>query len=216
MSVVAIIPAYNEEKTIGAVLKTLTQLKVLDEIIVISDGSTDNTVLEAKKYNVEVIELKQNQGKTKAIFLGVNNSNADTILMLDADLIGLTPKHVIALINPVLSGEYDMSIGVFRHGRGATDFAQKIAPFLSGQRAINRKVFEKLQSYHVKDYGIEMALTQVAEKEKIRVKQVELWDLTHVMKEEKRGILIGLLSRIKMYWDVIFSAIKIKLEMMTR
>lgn len=216
MSVVAIIPAYNEGKTIGGVLRTLTQLKVLDEIIVVSDGSNDNTVSVAKNYNVRIIELDENQGKSKAILLGVQNSDAKTILMLDADLIGLTPEHVIALLNPVLSGDYDMSVGVFKHGRGATDLAQKLAPYLSGQRAINREFFEKLELYHIKDYGIEMALTKIAEKDKVRVKQVELWDLTHVMKEEKRGLWIGLLSRMKMYWDVIFYAIKIKLEMLTR
>ena len=216
MSVVAIIPAYNEESTIGAVLKTLCQMKILDEIIVISDGSDDNTVAIAKNYKVRVIELAENQGKSRAIFTGVASTNAKTILMLDADLVGLTPEHVLALLNPVLSGDYDMSIGVFKHGRGATDLAQKIAPYLSGQRTINRELFEKLERYHVKDYGIEMALTRIAEKDKIRVKQVELWDLTHVMKEEKRGLWIGLLSRIKMYWDVIFSAIKIRFEMLTR
>lgn len=216
MSVVAIIPAYNEEKTIGEVLKILTMLKVLDEIIVVSDGSDDNTAKEAGRYDVRVIELNENQGKSKAIFTGLKYSNANTILMLDADLIGLTAEHVMALLNPVLSGDYDMSIGVFKHGRGATDFAQKIAPYLSGQRAINRWLFEKLNSYNIKDYGIEMALTKIAEKDNIRVAKVQLWDLTHVMKEEKRGLWVGLLSRVKMYWDVVFSAIKIKLEMLTR
>ena len=57
-----------------------------------------------------------------------------------------------------------------------------------------------------------MALTLMAEKEKIKVKEIYLPDLTHVMKEEKRGVLLGFLSRIKMYWDIVFCAIKYKFD----
>jgi hypothetical protein len=64
----------------------------------------------------------------------------------------------------------------------------------------------------VKDYGLEIALTLMAERENIRVREVELRNLTHVMKEEKRGLLAGFLSRIKMYWDIIYCVIKFRLE----
>ncbi|GLI50163.1 hypothetical protein TSYNTROOL_02490 [Tepidanaerobacter syntrophicus] len=106
----------------------------------------------------------------------------------------------------------DMTIGIFKFGRGATDFAQKIAPFLSGQRGVKRTLFCKLEKHNVQDYGIEMALTLVAAKEKINVKQVYLSNLTHVMKEEKRGLVIGFLSRMKMYFDIMTSVVKFKIN----
>ncbi|MDD4569038.1 MAG: glycosyltransferase family 2 protein [Tepidanaerobacteraceae bacterium] len=209
-TITAIIPAYDEEKTIGNVLKPLSAMSIINEIIVISDGSHDNTADIARMYNARVIELEKNHGKTNAVLIGVKNTNSDIILMLDADLIGLKEKHVMSLLQPVIDKKADMTIGIFKCGRGATDLAQKIAPFLSGQRVITKSVFNKLKRYKVKDYGIEIALTLMADREKIKVQEIYLPDLTHVMKEEKRGILLGFLSRIKMYWDIVFCAIKFK------
>jgi len=211
-SVAVIIPAYNEGRTIGAVLKPLSSMQILNEIIVVSDGSCDDTVAIARKFGTNVIELAENKGKSSAVLTGVKNTDANIILMLDADLIGLTEEHVLKLIDPVINHGADMTIGIFKHGRGATDLAQKIAPFLSGQRVITREVFDKLLKYKVKDYGIEMALTLMADREKIKVQEVILEDLTHVMKEEKRGFFLGFLSRVKMYWDIVFCAIKFKID----
>ncbi|HHW02820.1 MAG TPA: glycosyltransferase family 2 protein [Thermoanaerobacterales bacterium] len=212
MSVVAIIPAYNEGKTIGDVLKVLMPMQIIDEVIVVNDGSSDNTAAVARNCKARVIDLPQNSGKSIAVLTGVKNTRADIILMLDADLIGLTELHVRKLLGPVCSGNADMTIGIFKNGRGVTDLAQKIAPFLSGQRALKRDVFDKLEKYPVKDYGLEIALTLMAEKENIKVREVELENLTHVMKEEKRGLIAGFLSRVKMYWDIIFCVIKFRLE----
>lgn len=216
MLISAIIPAYNEEKTIGNVLSTLSSIDFIDEIIVVSDGSCDRTVSIAKRYNVRIIELSSNQGKSNAVLKGVSSTKADIILMLDADLIGLTREHVISLIEPIINDNVDMTIGIFKNGRGVTDFAQKIAPFLSGQRAIKREVFDKLKKHRVKDYGIEMALMLMAQEENMNVKSVYLKDMTHVMKEEKHGFLHGFLLRLKMYLDIIFIflAIKLKLEVL--
>mgnify|MGYP001415364370 FL=1 len=63
MCVSAIIPAYNEEKTIGGVLRTIKSVSLITEIIVISDGSTDGTAQIARNYGAHVIELSENIGK---------------------------------------------------------------------------------------------------------------------------------------------------------
>jgi len=211
--IAVVIPAYDEEKTIGNVLKPLSTLSIIDEIVVVSDGSHDRTASIARSYNARVIELDKNHGKTNAVLTGVQSTDADIILMLDADLIGLTNEHIINLLQPVVDNKADMTIGVFCSGRGATDLAQKIAPFLSGQRAICKAVLDRLEDYKITNYGIEMALTLMAEKEKIRTQLVYLPNLTHLMKEEKRGFFMGFLSRMKMYWDIlfIFSVIKLRL-----
>lgn len=208
MSVVAIIPAYNEEKTIGGVLETLKKVDLINNIIVVSDGSTDKTVEVAKKFGVDVLELKENLGKGEALKAGIEKAKGKVVLFLDADLIGLKENHVRDLILPVLDDEADMTIGIFDRGRVATDLAQKIAPFLSGQRAVNRKVLNDISNLEITRYGVEIALTKYVESSNLRVRKVFLKDLTHIMKEEKMGLLKGFTERMRMYMDIIRCLIK--------
>lgn len=202
-SIAVIIPAYNEEKTIGDVLRVVKNVKLIDQIIVVSDGSIDNTVNIAKEYQVEILELANNIGKGGALSKGVGATRSDIILFLDADLIGLNEQHIIDLLDPVIDNEVDMTIGVFNNGRFTTDLAQKIAPYLSGQRAMKRYIFESIPNIAFTKYGVEVAMTQYAVNNKIKFKEVILNNLTHVMKEEKLGIVKGFVSRLRMYWDII-------------
>jgi glycosyltransferase involved in cell wall biosynthesis len=203
MSVVAIIPAYNEEKTIGEIIETLKSVKAIDRIIVVSDASTDRTAQVARNYEAEVIELDKNRGKGGAIKAGFDKTWEDVLLFIDADLIGLRPHHVMDLIQPIIDKEADMTIGVFEKGRFATDFAQKVAPFLSGQRAVSREIFKEISDLEFTRYGIEMALTKYVESSNLKAKKVTLKDVTHIMKEEKLGLIKGFTARMKMYLDII-------------
>ena len=203
MEVIAIIPAYNEEKTIGSVLAVLKEASLINQIIVVSDGSTDNTVEVAKSYDVQVVELRENRGKGGALQAGLDNTKADIVLFMDADLLGLTTDHVDRLVMPVLSEEADMTIGIFEKGRIATDFAQKMAPKLSGQRAIKFSVLEQISDLDVARFGVEVALNRYMESSNIKVKAVVLPDMSHVMKEEKLGVIKGVAARMKMYWEII-------------
>ncbi len=203
MDVMAIIPAYNEERTIGEVLSVLKKVSLVKKIIVVSDGSTDNTVQVARKYDVEIVELQENRGKGGAIKAGIDNIKADVVLFLDADLLGLTPLHVYNLLHPVINGEADMTIGLFEKGRIATDLAQKMAPYLSGQRALKFFLLEQISDLDVARFGVEVALTRFVESSKIVVKEVLLRDMSHVMKEEKLGVWKGMAARMKMYWEII-------------
>ncbi|MGI5876136.1 MAG: glycosyltransferase family 2 protein [Dethiobacteria bacterium] len=203
MEVLALIPAYNEEKTIGNVLQTLKQVSLITKIIVVSDGSTDNTVSVAKSYDVEVVELRENLGKGGAMQAGLNSFKADVVLFLDADLLGLTPQHVHNLLEPVLNDEADMTIGIFDRGRIATDLAQKMAPYLSGQRALKFSLLEEISDLNVARFGVELALNRYIENSGVRVKEVTLLDMSHVMKEEKMGVWKGMVARMKMYWEIL-------------
>ncbi len=203
MDVMAIIPAYNEEKTIGEVLAVLKEVSLVKKIIVVSDGSTDNTVQVARSYDVEVVELRENRGKGGALKAGLDSVKADVVLFLDADLLGLTPTHVYNLLQPVTSNEADMTIGIFEKGRIATDLAQKMAPYLSGQRALKFFLLEQISDLDVARFGVEVALNRFMESSKITVKEVILRDMSHVMKEEKLGVWKGMAARMKMYWEII-------------
>ena len=92
--------------------------------------------------------------------LGLEEAAGEVILFLDADLIGLTPRHVVDLLRPVLENRVEMSVGIFDHGRLTTDLAQMLAPFLSGQRAVKRSLLERISNLDMTRFGVEMALTR--------------------------------------------------------
>lgn len=137
--VAAVIPAYNEAERIGDVLSAVCAVDEIAEIIVVSDGSTDGTAEVARKAGpkVKVLELSSNQGKGAALLAGVHATKATALVFLDADLVGLTPKHVRGLLRPVLTGGTLMAVAVFAQGRLATDLAQKIAPFFLASEPLN-------------------------------------------------------------------------------
>jgi len=203
LEVAAIIPAFNEEKTVGDVICVLQESPAVDRIIVVSDGSEDKTVESALDYKgVEVIDLLDNRGKGGAIKAGLDRCSSEIILILDADLIGLNFEHVNALLKPVQEGSALMTVGVFEKGRMATDIAQKMAPFLSGQRALKRDLLENISGLDLSRFGIEVALHKYVEDNEIDAEVVQLPDLSHVMKEEKLGFWKGVLARGKMYWEI--------------
>ncbi|NMA92398.1 MAG: glycosyltransferase family 2 protein [Firmicutes bacterium] len=213
MEVAAIIPAYNEARTIGPILAVLQKCPRIKQVIVVSDGSTDATVKVARTFKgVEVVDLPSNIGKGGAIMAGLNRTRAEVLLFLDADLIGLNPAHVNRLLDPVLGLKAPMAVGVFERGRVATDLAQKMAPFLSGQRALQRSLLEKVAGLDLSRFGMEVVLHRYMEDHGIPTVTVELPDLSHVLKEEKLGIWKGLLARLQMYWEIIKYAAKVSLH----
>lgn len=201
-SITAIVAAYNEEKTIEKVILELKKVNIIDKIIVVSDGSRDRTADISRQLGVEVIELTHNVGKGGALRKGMDSCESDIILLLDADLIGLTTKHIEDLLCPVIEREVDMTIGIFDKGRLSTDLAQKVTPYLSGQRAIRRYIIDSISNIDITRYGIEAAITKYVKEHKIEARQVSLYNLTHMMKEEKFGLVKGFKERIKMYWEV--------------
>ncbi len=201
-AVTVIVPAYDEQETISSVVAVLVDHPLVDEVIVVSDGSSDGTAENARSAGARVVELPENMGKGAAMQTGLSVSSADIVLFLDADLIGLRPEHVDHMLMPLIEGEVQMTVGVFEGGRGATDFAQQIAPFLSGQRALRRNVLDDIDDMAESGYGVEMALTRYMRRHHANVAEVVLQDLTHRMKEEKRGLVKGFAARMKMYWEI--------------
>ncbi|WAM34593.1 glycosyltransferase family 2 protein [Caldicellulosiruptor morganii] len=205
--VVCLIPAYNEEERIGAVIDVVKSCRFVDRVYVIDDGSSDRTAEVAHEKGVNVLRLSQNMGKAYAVFFGVENTQSSIVLLLDADLVNLKVKDVENLLLPVLEDRADMTVGVFSEGRFSTDLAQKISPFLSGQRAIKRWVFDRIlesrKDIKESGYAIEIILTEYAKKLKLRVETVQLPQVSHVMKEEKLGLLKGAQHRMKMYREIL-------------
>lgn len=205
MRVSAIIPAFNEADRIGKVLEPLKKVPEVDEIIVVDDGSSDRTAEVARSYGVKVIRFRRNRGKALALDAGVKAAGNEVLLFLDADLVGLRPGHIRRLLDAYAQGGADIVIGVFKEGRAATDLSMKIAPFLSGQRVLHRRIWERTRAVLDEEnpFGAEIALTKAALKEGWKHRRVTLEGVTHVRKEEKRGLWGGLRDRLAMYGDII-------------
>jgi len=208
MKVVAIIPAYNEERTIGQVVSTLMHHPGVDGVIVVDDGSQDATAEVARRHGAEVIQLDRNHGKGGAMKAGLNSTDADVVLFVDADLVGFRRSHVEELLRPVLNGEAKMTVGRFAGGRPATDLAQTVMPFLSGQRAVCREVLDSIPDMEISRFGVELALTKHVKKNGVPYKEVALKDLSHLTKEEKMGLLRGIAARARMYGEIVVSVFR--------
>jgi len=202
VSVTAVIPAYNEQFTIASIVKIVRQVPFIKEVLVVCDGCIDNTGTVAQEAGARVIHLPNNLGKGGAMMMGICNSDSEIILFLDADLIGLKVKHVVDLIEPVVLGQAVMSVGLFGKGRFATDLAQVIAPYLSGQRAMYKKLLFEINDLDMTRFGVEIALTNLVKTKNYPIAEVPLKDLTHVMKEEKLGFIKGVGARMRMYWEI--------------
>ncbi len=203
MSVTAVIPAYNEERTVGAVVRVVKESSLVSEVIVVNDGSADGTSQAARRAGAKVIDLPVNRGKGAAIRVAMEAGHGDVLLLLDADLVGLRGEHVEALLTPVLRGDCEMTVGVFEGGRPATDLAQAIVPGLSGQRAVKRSLLNGACDLEMSRFGVEVVLNRLTREQHARVMEVHLPDLTHRMKEEKMGLVRGFLARLKMYWEIV-------------
>jgi len=203
-----IIPALNEAEGMAGVLAVLRQVPELEEIIVVDDGSTDDTAqithqAAIQDPRIRLIQQPNNQGKGQAIFTGVSTTQAQFLLLLDADLMDLKPQHIADLIEPVLSGRADMSLGLFRSGHLNTDLSHRATPWLSGQRCLKVDLLEDIDVQAASGYGFETALTISARQQHARTQIVFMTGVWHPPSEIHRGLLKGIGQRARMYSQIL-------------
>jgi polyisoprenyl-phosphate glycosyltransferase len=202
----AVVAAYNEEKTIAAVLHALTSSPLIDEVIVVSDGSDDRTVEIARMVEgVRTVALRENHGKGFAMAVGVANASNDTLFFCDGDMYNVTEEHIAALVLPVLGDECDMNIGVRDRGPVANflHLKARCGPILSGIRVMRRDVFETVPPQYQSHYKIEAALNCFCSRAGYRQKETVIYGLDHVIKESKMGLAEGLQARWRMSSEVV-------------
>ena len=203
LSTTIIIPAYNEAPRLAAVLGPLVTGAPSWDVILVNDGSSDATSEVARAFpGVLTVDLPVNRGKGAALWAGASRSTADVLMFLDADLRGLEGRHVEDLLQPVRSGQAEMTVGIFSGGREATDFSHRVTPWVSGQRAILRRTFLAARGVPEARHGIEALLTRAARAEGWRVRRVPWAGVTHAMQEEKLGFLRGTGARLRMYGEI--------------
>jgi glucosyl-3-phosphoglycerate synthase len=190
-----LIPAYNESERIGqtlAAVRSLADRAPIGEIIVVDDGSSDETALCAERAGADIVFRQANQGKGAALQTAFTLSQGSTLLLLDADL-GESAQEALALLRPVLSGAADMTIAAFpvlpgkgggmglvvrlaRWGIRRLTGRTMAAP-LSGQRALRREVLQEIGGF-ASGWGAEIGLTVAVLRAGFRVLEVPT-NMTH-------------------------------------
>ena len=189
--IVAGMPMYNEEETIGTVVTMA--LKYVDAVICIDDGSSDSSARIAEKCGAIVIRHRVNRGyggALKSLFIKAKEINADALVVLDSDGQHET-SDIPKLLEPIISGQADFTIGSrFINGGGGTDMpayrrlgikvitaASNLSSDLgikdtqSGFRAFSRSAIERLR---FDSEGMELSLEMLedAHDKNLRIQEV--------------------------------------------
>jgi len=207
-----IIPAFNEEATVKGVAEVCLKTPEIDQVIVVSDGSSDNTVVEArsiKDKRLEVLDLPHNGGKGHAVAQGIKRAKNETLLFLDADLINLQPYQISSLIRPVLENQVDMTIGQ-DICLNKTKIAETIAfVYVNGQRALKKKYLKKyLDRIEESKYGLEILLNNIFKDKRVICVPIVSSKKLHLLKPEKETGWMT--SYIKEIWQVAQAGFKNK------
>lgn len=188
MKIIAVIPAYNEDQKVGEVVKALSSY--VNEIIVIDDGSTDETANVARAAGAVVYRLAINRGQGAALRAGFKKAlerAADIVITFDADG-QFDPADVPKLVAPIIKMEADAVLGSRMIGasnmpvfkklllRGAIFLTNgisglKLTDTHNGLRAFSRSALEKLNLSQDRMAHASEIIDQIAEHQ---IKYVEV------------------------------------------
>lgn len=200
-----VVPAFNESARIERIIETLLECPHLQEIIVVDDGSSDNTwdiISKLDHPKLTKIHLEKNVGKTKAVFTGIRMAKGDYIVTIDSDLLNLTPEHISTLITPVLTGKADMTISLRENSLWIYKFF--LNDFVSWERVIPRSLLED-EAYYTTGpwFGLEVKMNEKIIEQKCRVQSVYFPGVITPRKSDKYGFIKGTMSDIRMVRDIL-------------
>ena len=214
-----IIPARNEENNICRIVNFLKSRKIVDQIIVVDNASTDNTYKLAKHMNVDIIKCSQ-QGKGYAMEAGLKLVKNDIVLFIDADVDCYFENMVELLSNPIINNEVDFVKSTFEREKGGLVTQMTVKPLLnafypnmykfsepiSGMIASKKMIFESFE--FEKDYGVDIGILLDAISNGYRVKEVNIGKIengSHVNKTTDKmirmstEIINAIAKRVKRY-----------------
>lgn len=204
----AIVPALNEAPTVGAVVFAALDARLVDDVIVVDNGSTDATAAVALAHGATVVSEPMS-GKGEALRAGAASVHSDIVVFLDADLIGLRSDHIDDLVRTVATGEADMACGLFDRGPVANAIFLEGLPVLTGQRALWRELFDALDLRDVRGYRVEAALNSLVARRGLRRHDQVLSGLWHRTKEEKMANpVVGFAKKLAMLGSACWSYLR--------
>ncbi len=198
-----IIPAYNEGKRIRNVLGVVSGHPLIDEIIVVDDGSKDNTKEVVGEFkNIRLIVHPINKGKSTALHTGITQSSSEFVFFLDSDLVGLEQKNITDLITPVISNAADVSISLRKN---SPKFWHMIGiDYISGERVLSR---EMIMPYiemipKLRPFGFEVFLNRIIIRNHARIAIVQWSNVISPFKKDKAGLWKGMKGDFFMMIDI--------------
>ncbi|NIY71002.1 glycosyltransferase family 2 protein [Marivivens donghaensis] len=198
-----IIPAYNEEARIGHVLDTVVGHPLVDEVIVVDDGSSDGTAdVVAGREGVTFIKMERNRGKTWAVTEGIEAAKGSHLLLVDADLLGLEAWHLTALISPIVYDQADVSISLRKN---APKIWHRIGiDYISGERVIERELLASkiAELRKLPKFGLEVFMNRLLMDRDARIAVVQWPEVVSPFKNAKVGWMRGLTADVKMITDM--------------
>jgi polyisoprenyl-phosphate glycosyltransferase len=193
-SVSAIVPLFNEQTTVARVVETLAASRLIEEVICVDDGSTDESraVLEAFGERIVLVACGSNGGKGQALADGLSRARGGIVAFFDADLTNLSEAHVEALLAPILGGEARAVLG---YPNGTTPYPGSVLARFTGERAYFR---DDLQPHLARmadvRFGIEVLLNSLVADAETRL--VPLEGLAGLDKLAKHGSQ----DAVREYW----------------
>ena len=191
-----IIPARNEEKTIGQVIDIVKKSKVDHEIIVVNNASIDNTADIAKEKGVRVVNCDK-VGKGNAMKVGLESAINEFVVFLDSDIVNYNERIVEILVEPLIKRNVDFVKSAFDRTTGGvvTEVATKpllellfpdmpkfMEP-LSGMIAGKKSILETLD--FEPDYGVDIGILIDVINKNVKVEEVnigQIINMSHVLK----------------------------------
>ena len=185
-TVSAIVPVFNEEKTVKGVVEILLASDLIAEVICVNDGSSDKSLEILKNFGrkIKLINLKKNRGKGFALACGIKKAKGEIVAFVDSDFPNLSLKHIKTLLKPILEENFQAIIGVPKANKNG--YLTPWAIYLAGQRAYYKKdLLPHLKRMAKTRYGVETYLNPLFDKKETKI--VSLNGLTLVPKQAKWG-----------------------------
>ena len=199
-----VICAYNEADHIASILRAVQDHPALHEVIVVDDGSTDGTAeLAASFPGVRVMSYRPNRGKTYALSQGMAAASGDYLMLLDADLEGVTAADIQALAEPVIGGRAVVSLSL--RGNSLAIYRAMGLDFVSGERLLPRRlVAPSLTAMEaLPRWGGEVFINSLIMREALSIAVVDWRGVVNIRKTQKVGAWQGWLDELSMTGDVL-------------
>jgi len=202
LALTCLIPAHNEAARIGAVLRAVAGHPLVARVLVIDDGSTDATAAIARAAGVQVIAPPHNLGKTGALILGLRQVTQGHLLLLDADLTGLTPDAITALIAPVADGRAMASLSL--RGNAPRTWRRIGVDYITGERVLPHALLAGHldQIAALPRFGFEVFLNRLLIAADQPIAIVPWPGVASPSKVSKRGVLRGIKADAAMMSDI--------------
>jgi glycosyltransferase involved in cell wall biosynthesis len=188
-SVSVIIPAFNEEEPIGGVVREVSATKIPADIIVVDNGSTDQTANRACEAGARVVKAPRGYGRACAAGVAALRPESEIVVFLDGDGSDC-PEFMNQLVDPIVAEKYDFVIGSRTRGRreqGSMNLQQIVSGRIAGWlmsilydvrytdmcpfRAIRRATLEKL-GMREQTYGWNLEMQMKAARARLRILEV--------------------------------------------